>query len=282
MKRWLIVCIGLSLLLLGCQAALPANAQTPPETADLRREIQLLTLINSLELTPEQVQFILDQARQAQESREALKAQADVTEMQATLEEIRDTLLAGESLPPELQERFRTARAENERLIKGYQEQVIGLAHEIEDILTEDQLDVLKQYVPHVVPLPDEPRSGQTQGARGGAVLERLRAVPADSFDLRKEAIARRVRRELEKRFRGRILTLERDRELERILELVERARTLSDAEFELQQEALIAELLSPYKVARPAVRPTVVIARHLLNPAIIPLLEQKIADSGS
>ncbi|MBN2394086.1 MAG: hypothetical protein JXR84_25355 [Anaerolineae bacterium] len=277
MKRWLIVCIGLLLLLLGCQAALPANAQTPPETADLRREIQLLNLINSLDLTPEQMQFILDQARQVQKGREALKAQADGDEMQATLEEIRDTLMAGESLSPELQERFRDARAENERLIKEHQEQVTGLAREVEDILEEDQLDVLAQYVPHVVPLPDVPRTGQAQAA-----LERLRAIPADVFDLRKEAIARRTMQELEKRFRTRTAPRERDRELDRILELAERVRDLSDTEFELQQKALIEELLSPYEVARPSVRPMVVIARHLLDPAIIPLLEEKIANSGS
>ncbi len=276
MKRWLIVCIGLVLLPLGCQSALPADAQAPPETADLRREIQLLNLINSLELTPEQMQFVLDQARQAQESREALKTQVEVEEMQATLEEIRDTLMAEESLSPELEERFLAARAENEGLLKGYQEQVVGLAREVADILEEDQLDALEQYVPHVVPLPDEPRIGQDQVA-----LERLRAIPADLFDLRKEAIARRVMRELEKRFRGRVLPLERDRELDRILELVERVRDLSDAEFELQQEALVEELLVPYQAARPSVRPTAVIARHLLDPAIIPLLEEKIVDSG-
>lgn len=274
MKRWLIVCIGLLLLPLGLQSALPANAQTTPETAALHREIQLLNLINSLDLTLEQMQFVLDQARQAQEGREALKAQADGEETQAILEEIRDTLMAGESLSPELQERFLAARAENERLIKEHQEQVNDLAREVEDILEKDQLDILEQYVPHVVPLPDAPRTGQAQAA-----LKRLRDIPADQFDLRKEAIACRTMQELEKRFRGRTLPRERGRELDRILELLGRVRDLSDAEFELQQRALIEELLSPYRVARSSVRPTVVIARNLLDPAIIPLLEEKIAD---
>jgi hypothetical protein len=282
MKRWLIVCIGLLLLPLGCQSALPANAQAPPEMADLRREIQLLNLINSLELTPEQMQFVLDQAWQAQESREALEAQADAEETRATLEEIRDTLLAGESLSPELQERFRATQAENERLIGEYKETVIGLAQEVEAILENRQLYVLEQYVPRVVPPSGERRIGQTRGTGGSAVLERLRAIPADSFDLHKENVARRVMRALEERFRGRVLILERDRELDRILELVERVRALPEADLELQQEALIEELLAPYRVARPSARPTAVIARHLLDPAIIPLLEERIADSGS
>jgi hypothetical protein len=274
MKRWLIVCIGLLLLPLGCQSALPANAQAPPETADLRREIQLLNLIDSLGLTPEQMQFVLDRARQAQESQEALKAQAHAEETRAMLEEIRDTLLAGESLSWELRERFLAAQAENERLIGEYRETVIGLAQEVEAILEDRQLYALEQYVPRVVP--------PSRGAGGSAMLERLRAIPADSFDLHKENVARRVMRQLEERFRGRVLIIERDRELDRILELVERVRALSEADLELQREALIEELLAPYRVARPSARPTAVIARHLLDPAIIPLLEEKIADSGS
>jgi hypothetical protein len=281
MKRWLIVCIGLLLLPLGCQAALPASAQVLPETADLRREIQLLNLINSLELTPEQMQFVLDQARQAQESREALEAQGDVEETRAILEEIRDTLMAGESISLELRERFFAAKAENERLVEQYKEMVIGLAQEIEAILEDHQLYALEQYVPCVVPPSGEPRIGQTWGTGGSAALERLRAIPDDSFDLHKENIARRVMRELEKRFRGRVLMLDRDRELNRIVELMERVRALFEVEFELQQEALIEELLAPYEEARPSASPTAVIARHLLGPAIIPLLEEKTADSG-
>jgi hypothetical protein len=145
--------------------------------------------------------------------------------------------------------------------------------------LEDHQLDALEQYVPSVVPPSGEPRIGQTQGTRGSAALERLRAIPDDSFELHKENIARRVMRELEKRFRGRVLMLDRDHELDRIVELMERARALSEVEFELQQEALIEELLAPYEAARPPASPTAVIARHLLDPAIIPLLEEKTAD---
>ncbi|MBE9507653.1 MAG: hypothetical protein IMY86_06340, partial [Chloroflexi bacterium] len=69
--------------------------------------------------------------------------------------------------------------------------------------------------------------------------------------------------------------------ELERIEGLVEEARALSDVEFELQKASLVEELLASYEAARPQREPTAMIARHLLDPAIIPLLEEKLALVG-
>lgn len=287
MKRWIIVWIGFLLLLLtGCQPVLSASAQSPPLTdsaeVDLRRQVQLLNLINGLELTPEQMHVILERARQAQEKREALWDQADVEGMDAVLEEIRDALMAGQAISPELSERFFAIRADNERLVEAYQEEAIRLAQEIEGILEEHQLYALEHYVPCVIPPPGEVRIGQAQGAGGGvAALERLRAMPARRFERHKEEIARRVLERIREHMRGAVVLLDEEAELERITGLIEEARALSDVDFELQKEALAEELLAPYRAAYPQADRTVVIARHLLDPAIIPLLEEKLALVG-
>jgi hypothetical protein len=283
MRRWLLLLIVVLLpLVSGCQVMQSASAQAPSEEeANLHREVQLLNLINGLELTPEQMQFVLDRAQQAQEKRESLRGQADTEEMDATLEEIREALMAGQEIPQELSERFFAAKADYERLIEAYQEETARLAEEVEDVLEEHQLYALEQYVPCVIPPPGDLRIGQAQGAQGGAALERLRAVPADGFERHKEEIARRVLERMEERLHGQVLILDEEAELERILDLVEKAYALSDVDFELQKEALIEELLAPYEVARPAAEPTTVIARHLLDPAIIPLLEEKLALVG-
>jgi len=278
MKKWFLLLVVLLLpLVSSCQSMQPASAQVPPETTSLRREIQLLNLINGLELTPDQMRFILEKAQEAQEIREELKGEADTEEMSAVLEEIRDTLMAGQNLSPELRERFFAAKADNERLMDEYQEEATHLAQEIEDILEEHQLYALEQYVPCVIPPEGELRIGQAQGAGGGAVLERLRAIPDDRFERHKEEIARRALERIREHVHGAVI-LDEEAELERIEGLMEEARALSDVEFELQKEALIEELLEPYEAARPPVEPTAVIARHLLDPAIIPLLEEKLA----
>jgi hypothetical protein len=278
MGRWFIVAwIGLLLPLLGCQAA-PVSAQAPPEEVDLHREIQLLNLINGLELTSEQMRFILEKAEEAQKTRERLKAEADTAELEAVLAEIRDTLMEGQNVSNELRDSFFAARGENKQLIEAYNKERERLAGEIEELLEGHQLYALEHYVPCIIPPEGEPRIGQARGAKGVAVLERLRDVPDDRFERHKDKVARRLLRELEKRFRRRILIFDRRRELHRILDLLEKARSLSNVDFELEKEELVEALLAPYEASRPPVDVTSVIGRHLLDPAIIPLLEEKLA----
>jgi hypothetical protein len=267
----------LLLPLLGCQAA-PVNAQAPPEEADLHRQIQLLNLINGLELTPEQMRFILEKAREAEVTRDALRAEANIAEMEAVLAEIRDTLMAGQNIPEELRESFFAARAENRRLVEAHKKEAMRLAGEIEETLEGHQLYTVEHYVPCVIPPEGEPRIGQARDAKGVGVLERLRAVPADRFERHKAKVARRVMQRLEERFNRRVLILDREEELHRILDLLEKARSLSGVDFDLEKEDLIEALLAPYEASRPPVDVTSVIGRHLLDPAIIPLLEQKLA----
>ncbi len=278
MKRWLAVWIGFVLLsLAGCRPLASAEAQAPPEKVDLHRQVQLLNLINGLELTPEQMRFVLDRARQAQEKRQALEAQADEKQMETVLEEIRDTLMAGQSISPELRERFSAARADQQRLIETYREEMTELAREVEVILEDHQRYALERYVPCVIPPPGELRIGQAQGMEGAAALERLREIPTARFETHEQMIARRVLEQLKRHFHRPVLILDEEAELERIVELMRSARALSALDFELQQESLAEELLAPYEAARPPVDPTAVIARHLLDPAIIPLLEEKL-----
>ncbi|MGD2146529.1 MAG: hypothetical protein PVH41_07550 [Anaerolineae bacterium] len=280
MRRWFAIAwIGLLLLpTLGCQPV-PVSAQAPPEEeVDLHRQIQLLNLINGLELTPEQMRFVLEKAEDAQAAREALKAEADPAEFEVVLQEIRDTLMAGQNVSDELRDAFFTAQVVHKRLIETYRKEVGRLALEIEETLESHQLYALEDYVPCVIPPEGEPRIGQAGGEKGVAVLERLRAVPAERFERHKEKMARRVLERLKWRFRRQVLILDREAELERILRLMQRAWSMPDVAFELENEQLIEELIAPYEAQRSQVDVTAVIGRHLLDPAIIPLLEQKLA----
>jgi hypothetical protein len=282
-RRWFLVAwIGLLLTSLGCQPV-PVSAQAPPEEkVDLQRQIQLLNLINGLELTPEQMRFILEKAVAVRATREALKAEAEAAEFEAILQEIRDALMAGLHVSGELGDAFFAAQGANRQLVEGYRKEVLSLAKEIEEVLESHQVYALEQYAPCIIPPVGEPRIGQTRDGKAVALLERLRAVPADRFELHQQGIACRIMKELERRFRGRLLIPHREAELDRILALVEEARSLSDIAFEVQKESLIEELLAPYEAAwssgrRPQADVTAVIGRHLLDPAIIPLLEQRL-----
>jgi len=283
MKKWFLLLPVLLLpLVSGCQPVQLINAQAPPEMASLRQEVQYLNLINGLELTPEQMRLIIEKAQEAQEKREELQSGADVEEMAAVLEEFRATLMAGENVPPDLAERFHIIKGRLQAAEDDYKAELIRIAGEVKDALEGHQLYALEQYVPCIIPPKGELRVGQVQGTGGGeAVLERLRALPAERFERNEEKIARRVLGHIREHLHGAVLILDEEAELERIGNLIEEARILSDVEFELQKGDLVEELLAPYEAAHPRRDPTAMVARCLLDPAIIPLLEEKLALAG-
>jgi len=277
-KLFLLLVVLLLPLVSGCQSVWPVSAQAVPEIAGLRREVQLLNLINGLELTPEQMRFIVEKAQEAQELRQELQAEADAEEMTGVLEEFRATLMAGENVSPDLAEQWHIVQGRLHTARDAYEAELTRIAGEVEEVLEEHQLYALEQYVPCVVPPEGELRVGQARGTDGGeAVLERLRALPAERFERHGKEIARRILERIREHMHGAVVILDEEAELERIAGLVEEARALSDVEFELQKESLVEELLAPYEAARPQREPTAVIARHLLDPAIIPLLEEKL-----
>jgi hypothetical protein len=281
-KQFLLLVVLLLPLVSGCQSVQPVSAQASPEIAGLRREVQLLNLINGLELTPEQMRFITEKAQEAQKLRQALEAEADLEEMTGVLEEFRATLMAGENVPPDLAQRLHAVEGPLRAAKEVYEAELTRIAGEVEEVLEEHQLYALEQYVPCVIPPEGALRVGQARGTGGGeAVLERLRALPAERFERHGKEIARRILERIREHMHGAVVILDEEAELERIEGLVEEARALSDVEFELQKASLVEELLASYEAARPQREPTAMIARHLLDPAIIPLLEEKLALVG-
>ncbi|RLC63316.1 MAG: hypothetical protein DRI80_04225 [Chloroflexota bacterium] len=200
MQQWVIVVgIGLLLLpLLGCQPALPASAQAQSDAVDLHRQVQLLNLINGLELTPEQMHFVLEKAQEAQEIREGLKTEADTEELTAVLEEMRETLIQGENLSQDLKERYWALHGDNKRLLATYEEDINSIALEVEGIPEPHQVYALEQYVPRIIPPEGELRIGQAQDTSGGeAALGRLRAIPDDRFERHKQGNERNASQEI-------------------------------------------------------------------------------------
>ena len=233
-------------------------------------------VFNGLELTPDQMRFIVEKAQETQEIHEELRTGADAGEMAGMLEQFKTTLMAGENVSPDLVQRFHALKGRFHTAEDDYEAELTRIAGEVEAVLEEHQLYALEQYVPCVILPEGGLRVGQAQGTGGGeAVMEHLRAMPAGRFE---RESARRVLERIRERLHGAALILDEEAELERIEGLIEEARALSDVEFELQKESLVEELLAPYEAAHSQGGHAAVIARHLLDPAIIPLLEEKLA----
>jgi hypothetical protein len=284
---WCLAVLMAALLLggAGCTAApltwisSPVQA-TIAEVGELRREIQLLNLINGLELSADQMRVILEKAREAEEIREELRGEAEEKEdgLVEVLSELRATLMRGEGVSPSLREQVHGAESTSRGLKEEYEGEMTRLALEIKDVLGEHQLYALEQFVPCLIPPEGEARIGQAEGtAQAERQLARIRAIPGPLFEARKEEIAQRVIERIREHLPKGILINEEEEKKE-IIALLERARALSEVEFELEKSNLVQQLKSRYTLPRLPVDVSVKVERFLLDPLIIPLLEEKLA----
>ena len=233
-----IVMIALLLANSGCASLPIVKAEGLADVGELQREVQLLNLLNGLELRASQMRFILEKAQEA--------------------EEIRDELMDREE----------------------YQAEMTRVAREVKVILEQHQIYALVHFVPCVIPpQQDEARIGQTEDAAAAEeVMARIRAIPDARFERSKEEITRRITEHLKTHLPGgSILVINEEEEIARILSILDEAKGLSDVEFELHKTDLAQQVLFAYELPEAAADTCLKIEKRLLDPRIIPLLEEKL-----
>lgn len=272
----------------GCTSSLVAKAAQAThtllartdETADvntLRREVQLLNLLNGLELSEQQMQVSLEKAREAGEIRDRLRAEGDEKEADVlrVLSQFKAALMRGENVSEDLKREWHALYGENRALMEEYEREMDRLAREIEGHLEEHQRYALERFVPCIVPPEGELRIGQAGGTAGiEAILVRVRQIPPRRYQAQKERLLedflQRLRAHLPRGY-----VLDEAQVKDKLLSVAEQARALSDVEFEVQKGDLAQQLKAPVKVPAPPL--SAKIKAHLLDPQIIPLLEEKL-----
>jgi hypothetical protein len=266
----------------GCASLPIAKAEELADVGSLQREVQLLNLLNGLELSADQMRFLLEKAQEAEETREEFKDKADgnVAETVAVLSELRNTLMKGENIPDSLREQWYSTHSKNLELRGEYEEEMARIAREVQDILEGHQIYALEHFVPCVIPPQGGARIGQAEDTTAGEeTLARIRAIPNVKFERNKEEIARRIMERLKSHMpRDFAPAINEEEEIARILAILEETRGLSDVEFELQKADLVQRVKSAYELPEVPVDVCLKIERHLLDPKIIPLLEEKLA----
>jgi hypothetical protein len=228
------------------------------------------------------MQFILDKAREAEVIREEMKGRAEgnAAATSQVLNELRETLMRGEVISSELRDEFFSVEKGNHALKEEWEQEMAGLALEVEGNLKGHQLYALEHYVPCVIPPKGEARIGQAEdGHAGQALLQRIRDIPDAQFEARKTKIAQRVlERVLARLPKDQALALDQEEEKEWILCFLEKVRGLDEMTFAAEKETLVEEIKSRYAPPEVPVDVSAKIERHLLDPRIIPLLEEKLA----
>jgi hypothetical protein len=109
-------------------------------------------------------------------------------------------------------------------------------------------------------------------------LLQRIRDIPDDRFEARKDQIAQRVLEQVLARLPQRqVLALNREEEIEWMLRFLEKVRSLDEMTFAAKNKELVEEVKSRYASPEVPVDVSAKIERHLLDPRIISLLRGKV-----
>jgi hypothetical protein len=271
---------------------------------NLFRDISTVNLLNGLYLTEVQMKEILVLAKKSQrikqefiEKRGAVFINAlDKAELayQNLFAEIMKGEPAKQGSPIE-REAVRIERQLKEithKAIQTMSNELSVLDYELSKILMPEQQQVIEGFKPCLIPpkdLKNPVRAGQaSSNDRGINMLRRIREIPSHTWNHRKyQFLARHVERF--SRYRSVMTEAEKEKEIQRLLNLTEKARALSDTDFELEKETL-AEELRPTNMVHdlreelekrvPYMRRVKVSksSRFLLNERIIPILEERLS----
>jgi len=249
------------------------------KTEELRREIRLLNLINGLDLTPKQMEIVLENAEENQRMRDQFEKVLlnRQEEMEAALEEIRSYLRENEEIPPLTVQKYHRLDREIREVRLKIQEEIKDLAKEIEESLEPHQLYKLQEFVPCIIPPKGEKRIGQAKDYKGlTRSLERIRRIPSRIYQQRRDEVVGRTLEGL--KLHAPLFTDLDGEEMKRHVESIyDEVRNLEDAEFEIQKERLAEDLISPFKPEIPSNNLMRKIAGFLLSAEVIPVLEARI-----
>lgn len=306
-KVWTII-LGLFVAAFGAATANAEDACPSCEDVDaclaeiheLEADINLLNLINGLHLTQDQIKAILKAARRVEKDLAPLAKgpcdePKDLKEELKILKAVRDSLVKGKKAPTTLKARYDVLEERRHKRCVGklgpkVQEKVQESVERVQAALTPAQKDILSTYKPCLIPpknLKDPVRVGQAKDTGPmQRYLDEVRGLPDDIYENYIDKIAANVVQESERHV-GAMKEEERKRFLERVVDISNRVRKMSDVEFALEKDALAEELapedqaevlrakLADMGVARFQMEGK--ITHFLLNPRIIPILEDRL-----
>ncbi|NIS59774.1 MAG: hypothetical protein GTO13_03425 [Proteobacteria bacterium] len=255
---------------------------------DLRREINLLNLINGLHLSPEQITQMLKILREVEgiKGEYQSKAVTQARQMEEILIQLREVLGRNEEIDQGLIRKFLQAKKRGEDLKEEFHGAFVPYGDEMRRVLNENQLALIDEFKPCVVP-PQATRNpvriGQASGdtRMGERFLTRVRQMDEDVYQRRNPLLIRRLIERVERRV-GLFSDEERVEEERRVANILKRARELSDLDFEARKADLARELKEPHEKAlesrhRKRRGDLDKLAKFLLDPKLIPILEKRL-----
>jgi uncharacterized protein YciW len=249
------------------------------EIAQIQQEIRIINLVNGLELSPYQMNFILEKAKEAEEIRNDFLAiiEDNKEAMFTTFNELKKNRMKEDVVPQTLQMQVYSAEGQFHDKKTEMSESLEQIARDVETILEGNQIYALEHYIACLIPPPGESRIGQSEKPLGFTKqVNRLRQIPDYMYQLKKYEIADKVVEKIKKHLPpGTVFN--QYAEKQRILSLLDEVRSLSDVDFVLNEEEYIEKFKGDYFPEKIPVDLSATIERFLLNPLIISILEEKL-----
>lgn len=250
MRAILLSCAVLAVM----TASLPADTTQPTDSAVrikvLQEQVEAQNLVNGLCLTHEQLESLVALSRETKVLRaEMLRAHQGLFQrLLDNFERLSAALAAGPDVPPEIAKSFHEAKQAFEQARLDYDREAAARARQISAILTPEQIEVVRTFKPCSLPPKDQKnpvRAGQSrENARFEKVLDRVRAMEPERFEMLKGEIADRI---VEGYDHNHVPFTEAERaaEVERIQAELTRVRAMDEAEYQMNKREL-AKAIEP------------------------------------
>lgn len=278
-NRWKMILLSLYFGLI----SIARGTEKENPLAELQRDIVLLNLVNGLYLTTDQTETLIDAIERAEDIKEDYQKEIGhwQNDYEDILEDIRKVLLRGEELNEDLKTEHHEMKAIQFQIEDKFGGQLIELESEVTDLLTQNQLMVIDQYVPCTIP-PAQGKIGQSveTAAEGIArLLERIRMMPDTRYEFAKDMLTD-SQIERAERHAGFQNNNEKEAYRKAVLEIFEEARYLSDQDFIVQKGELARSLLpEDSQIHKLRKNELGRVGHFLLDSALIPILENRLKE---
>ena len=256
--------------------------KTAAEYNRLSRDVEALNLINSLYLTKEQVRQLIPVIREADKLSGEAQREVEAYRKKGTelFREMKKELSVNIDLSDSLKDRYGRHYQNGEVKKKAFVKRMNGLIDKAESILNRNQKVILSEYVPCHVPqvsVTHPERIGQA--ADNTDIIRKvsqIRTVSGDKYNELKPRIEEKIREKLESKVKD---PLKRREIFNNVMAMVEKSRSMSDEQFEIEKDGMINEikLALDQKQEKGEEHSRDYIRRFILNPGGLEILEKKI-----
>lgn len=267
-----------------------SSAKLERQAMLVRHDINLLNLVNGLDFSQAQVSGLLSCAKEARAANSRVRTSWNTADAVRAMKQVRlDIYRFGKIRDGTLKQMRQLARSRR----KSSSRTIRDIEIKVESLLSEGQKSIVGEYKPCLIPnLEDPVRVGQaSDGTHELKMLERVRKMPPGRAG---GGWSSRLDRLLDKEeeHRGAYTPTEREARRKQLVELVARVRAMSDTEFHMCKEELIAELQAADRILEASKKIDELqrnrrnrpgkYALFLLNERIVPILGKRLAQMSS